>query len=98
MGVGARHAGDGGPDQSTRRHGYGGGLMLLESLDHVAAAVGGSRGRAGSIDQANDVLWRGDRIPMIDGKNPPAGGHIPIVPRLRGRRSTRAMPDEGERP
>jgi hypothetical protein len=40
--------------------------MLVERLDHVAAAIGSGSGRAGRVYEADDVLERGDGVPMVD--------------------------------
>ena len=66
MGVAACHSGHRRADQLARRHRHRGRLMLVERLDHVAAAIGSGSGRAGRVYEADDVLERGDGVPMVD--------------------------------
>ena len=57
--------------------------MLVERLDHVAAAIGSGSGRACRVHEADDVLERGDGVPMVDRKDTPPGGHKAIFSRHR---------------
>ena len=77
--IAAGHTGDRRADQLARRQSHRSGLLLVERLDNVAAAVGGGHRRPGQIDQADDLLNGGKGVAMIKREDTPAGRHR-VVP------------------
>ena len=66
---------DGDADKLARRECHGGRLVFVECLDYVATAIGGSRGRAGHIDKANDIFYRSQWIPVVHSLYAPSQRH-----------------------
>ena len=102
MCVGPPTAGDDRADKPAFGDRNGGGLVLVECLDDVATAVGRSSGRACCVDQADDLLERCDRFPVVDRNNPPGGAHTRHCPAVQvalldqaaaGGRTARRIPD-----
>ena len=70
--------------------GHRGRLMFIESFDDVAAAIGDRDRCTREVDQLDDRLQRGHRIPMVQREDtPPVGGHDSLW-RDAGRRALEA--------
>ena len=81
MRIATSHSGGGDADKLTRRDGHSGRLVFVEGLDHVAAAIGGGRGRASHIDEAHDILHRSQRIPVVHSLYAPSLRHASSLAR-----------------
>ena len=57
------------------RQGHHRRLVLVQGLDHVAPAVGGTGGRPGHVDEPDHLFERSDRVPVAQGEYSPRYGH-----------------------
>ena len=76
MGVGTAHPGHYRADQhSGRGHGCDRRLVLVESFDNVAPAVGRTGGGTGQVDEPDHILDGQRRVTVVEGEGTPGGGH-----------------------
>ena len=75
MRVGTAHAGDDSTDDRAGRDGDHRRLVFVEGLDHIAPAVGGAGGRAGQIDEADDLFEGYGRVTVVEGECSPVAVH-----------------------
>ena len=81
MSIATGHTRDGDANKLPGRECHGGRLLFVERLDHVAAAIGGGRGRAGHVDEAHDILHGSQRIPVVHSLYAPSLRHASSLAR-----------------
>ncbi len=101
MSIATRHTRDSNANKPPGRECHGGRLLFVERLDHVAAAIGGGRSRAGHVDEAHDVLHGSQGVPVVHSLYVPSLRHASSLARGRpawyhldrGRVEIRGIPD-----